>query len=394
VDCLRGLAACSVVAFHVANTFGVADLDGVLRHVTGRLEAGLWLFFVLSGFLLYRPFVAAALAREPRPSGGPYAWRRLLRIAPGYWVALTVTTLWLAHPQVFTAADLPRQFLLLQNYWADSYGQGLGQAWSLCVEVAFYAALPVYALLVGRIPVSPARRVPLELTLLAVVIGASIAYKWHALGTAGTLGSRYLPWYMDLFGAGMLLAVLHAHAVGRPGLPAPLRLIDRRPWLPVVLAFGVYLLMSFGLGFTGDYRQALDRGQIMERHLGYAVIAVLLLLPAVFGDPRRGMIRRVAGARVPVFLGTISYGIFLYQVLAMVLLLRWGVTDFQVPGLRYAVWLGGVLSLSIGFAVISWYVVERPVLGWKRRGPGRRRRRTASPSAAVPAGGAPAVPPA
>ena len=57
-------------------------------------------FFVLSGFLLYRPFVRARLLGGPAPPGAAYGWRRVLRIVPAYWVALALIALWLARRDV------------------------------------------------------------------------------------------------------------------------------------------------------------------------------------------------------------------------------------------------------------------------------------------------------
>jgi peptidoglycan/LPS O-acetylase OafA/YrhL len=59
-------------------------------------------FFALSGFLLYRPYLAARLAGRPQPSTRSFLRRRWLRILPAYWVALTVLAIWPGLPGVFT----------------------------------------------------------------------------------------------------------------------------------------------------------------------------------------------------------------------------------------------------------------------------------------------------
>ena len=85
--------------FHVG---GVAFPPHAIAIFTSRLNSGVTLFFVISGFLLYRPFVAARFIRGRRALGtGRYAWHRFLRIVPAYWVALTVIALWLGLPHVF-----------------------------------------------------------------------------------------------------------------------------------------------------------------------------------------------------------------------------------------------------------------------------------------------------
>jgi peptidoglycan/LPS O-acetylase OafA/YrhL len=150
VDALRAIAAIAVLGTHAA-IFAGADYPGSeLGRYAQRLEVGLTIFFVISGFLLYRPFVAARLRRRDGPRTAAYAWRRLLRIAPAYWVALTLSALLVGKHEVFSA-DAPYYYLLGQTYSSETLPGGLTQAWTLCVEIAFYAALPVYALLAARL---------------------------------------------------------------------------------------------------------------------------------------------------------------------------------------------------------------------------------------------------
>src|SRR4051794_40093700 len=85
LDGLRGLAALSVLVYHVAlATVGAGAVAGA----AGALHFGVPVFFVLSGLLLYLPFVRARMDGRPRPSLRRYAVRRLARIVPAYWAAL------------------------------------------------------------------------------------------------------------------------------------------------------------------------------------------------------------------------------------------------------------------------------------------------------------------
>lgn len=77
--------------------------DGLAGHYLAQLNLGVSIFFVISGFLLYRPFGAARLAGERSPPLLPYAIRRVARIVPAYWVALTIVALWLPVSGTFTA---------------------------------------------------------------------------------------------------------------------------------------------------------------------------------------------------------------------------------------------------------------------------------------------------
>lgn len=84
----RGVAALTVLTFH-AVVF--SDDPGFLGVATARFWLGVPLFFLLSGFLLFRPMAHATIFLEKRPSLARYARSRVLRIIPAYWVALTVT---------------------------------------------------------------------------------------------------------------------------------------------------------------------------------------------------------------------------------------------------------------------------------------------------------------
>src|SRR5882724_6110621 len=85
VEALRGVAAWSIVCFHIWLFTSSAKLTWNLGPATvfmQPLQSGVTLFFVLSGFLLYRPFI------NGRPSIGRYFRNRALRILPAYWAVL------------------------------------------------------------------------------------------------------------------------------------------------------------------------------------------------------------------------------------------------------------------------------------------------------------------
>src|SRR4051812_39921709 len=86
MDAVRAIAALSIFGFHLAR---LVSLPHWSHDYVNTLAAGVPVFFVISGFLLYRPFALADLRDEPAPAPGPYAWRRFLRIVPAFWVVLT-----------------------------------------------------------------------------------------------------------------------------------------------------------------------------------------------------------------------------------------------------------------------------------------------------------------
>src|SRR5437588_524161 len=168
---------------------------------------------------------------------------------------------------------------------------GISQAWTLCVEVTFYAFLPLWALAMRRLPGrgDVRRMVRQELVALALLFVASVGYKVWALrqttpiSLANTPYLDPLPNFLDQFALGMGLAVLSVHLQGRERLPRVLELIRRRPTLPWVLAAVAFWVVSTRIGLTGRLvPTTFPAHAFLERHELYSVIALGVVVPAVF----------------------------------------------------------------------------------------------------------------
>jgi peptidoglycan/LPS O-acetylase OafA/YrhL len=382
VDALRATAALSILGFHLAGAAGAFTVP-VLRDLTLRLSAGVTLFFLISGFLLYRPFVRARLRDDPAPHAGVYAWRRFLRIVPAYFVALTALGL-LFKPELFERAAVFYGFLQVYTE-GDALG-GLAVAWSLCVEVAFYAMLPLYALALRALPGdTPVRRLRWELAGLAVLVAVALAFRlWAIRGGAGVLGTPLLtlPAFLDWFALGMGLAVASAWLEGR-SLPRSLAWLEGRPGVSIAAGLAAFCL-------AGAAGANLTEGSIAKNlavHLLTAAAALGLLAPAVLGDPRRGTSRRFMALRWLAWLGLVSYGVYLWQGTVFVMIGDWTPLGPQSLVDTNLLWLVVAPPLVIVAGALSYYVVERPALLLKRlvRSP----RATADQPGAV---SAPAVP--
>ena len=127
------------------------------------MDLGLEIFFVLSGFLIFRPFVLAQLSGKPSVSTRRYLRRRVLRIFPGYWFALVMAFVLFGEP--VHGLDGAVVFLgLLQSFVPnpDLIRGGIEQSWTLMTELSFYVMLPVFAAVVARDRPGPRRRWPDE----------------------------------------------------------------------------------------------------------------------------------------------------------------------------------------------------------------------------------------
>ena len=309
---IRAVAALLVVATHAAYATGKYT-HGYVGLLYSRLEIGVPIFFVLSGFLLFRPWVRAAATGGPDPSVRRYAWHRVRRIMPAYAVTvLAAFALYHFHEAGpnpgHTWIGLLRNLTLTQLY-TDNYDygylhQGLTQMWSLAVEVSFYVVLPAlsYFLLV-----SVGRRVwrpGLLLTSIAVL--GLISPAWLLLVHNTDLlpnGARlWLPTYLLWFLAGMVLTVLQAMGVRCNAF--------------VVLPIAVFSFFIAATPIAGEPTTSpTGLAQAIVKTVFYAAIAALLLAPAALGDD--GWYTRFLGSRPMVWLGEISYEIFLVHLVLM-----------------------------------------------------------------------------
>src|SRR4051794_11309636 len=189
MDSLRAIAVIGVLLTH-ASYYVAQSGPGIFVRL--RFDMGVSIFFVISGFLIYRPWVHARLVGDPSPLVRVYAWRRLLRIVPGYWVALTLITLTVGVAGLWSWTGAGLYYGFLQAYSWRHVGGGLVQAWSLCVEVAFYVFVPLYALALARLrSADPARRLRQELIGAAALFAFGLVFKIVAV-LAGTLTDPHL----------------------------------------------------------------------------------------------------------------------------------------------------------------------------------------------------------
>jgi len=371
-DGLRALAALSVVTYHVALSGAFAHA-GSLAPILWELKGGVAIFFVISGALLYLPYARAIGDRATLPDWRTYAGRRAVRILPAYWVALTVVAIGPFGAGVF-GPDTGSYYGLSQIYSPQTVLGGLGVAWSLCVEVSFYALLPVFAWLVARTTGRTGGRaaVGVQLGWIAAAGLASLALR-GALAGSLTLPTQdrgmtlmvSLPGLLDWFAIGMALAVLRAELEAGRASRFPLAVLGRRAWVCVALAFAAFMIAipeQHGDIFLPWYGVA--------THLAIGVGSGLLVLGVIVPSAaaaRPWPVRVLAGS-IAAWLGTISYGIYLWHLQALQLIERAVVPDPASASVvsLLLVWLA-VVAAAVGLGAASFYLVERPAQRLLRR---------------------------
>ena len=369
IEGIRAIAATSVLVYHVylngAPDARPVDL-GVATKPVENLRAGVTLFFVLSGFLLYRVFVAAALRGLPMPSVREYLRNRALRFCPRTW-SFSSGSLFVFQPELVTMPlMLLANMLLLQNY-VPSYslggdeGLGIVPAWSLVVEVSFYLLLPVLGYVALRLAAPRRYEVAAVLVPVGAMLGVGIAAKVIArtMEPSGvmTVWSYSLPLYADWFAAGMAVAVVRV-------LYEDGRLAIRRAW---VGAGALVALVLAALSAKLHYQGVLIGN---ERQTANAVLFALALILVVTLSPQAKVVRLLSLWPV-IFLGLASYSLFLLHDPIVRGCQEWGLTRAGASGCVANLALLG--SVSVLLASATYLFVERPALTRKRAWQGGER---------------------
>ncbi|MEV4496165.1 acyltransferase [Micromonospora arborensis] len=361
LDGLRAVAALLVIALHVgiytgqvASSWLGIGTGGPLGPVLSRFTVGVPIFFVLSGLLLYRPWADAALDNRPPPSARVYLWHRALRILPAYWLVAIVALIAFAsstHGSLWPVA----QTLTLTHIYSDTgIPLGITQTWSLATEVAFYAVLPLLAVVLHRLVVQPARILLAFAVLEIINLGTVVLTHVPSAGPYPKL-ALWLPEYLGYFAAGIALAAWSAHLARAAEPPGLAVLIGRRPWLSWGVALVAYVAVSTPLtGTTARYPTVVEA---LLEHVLYLVIAVTLVLPLLFRADH-GPAKLLAG-RIPSALGRISYGLFLWHMVVVEAWLR--ITGQTAGHAQFWILFPVTVVFTVAIAAASFVLVERPV---------------------------------
>jgi peptidoglycan/LPS O-acetylase OafA/YrhL len=337
---IRAVAAILVVGTHAAYTTGKYT-HGYWGLVGARMEIGVPIFFVLSGFLLFRPWVKASVTGRPPPSVSRYARHRIRRIMPAYLITVLFAYVLYhfreagpnpGHSWLGLIRNLTLTQIYTDGYLGKYLHQGLTQMWSLAVEAAFYVTLPVLAYLL--LTVICRRRWRPKLVVGSLLALALISPTWLVLVHIDHWfadGARlWLPTYLAWFLGGMLLAVLQAMGV------------QCYAFVAIPLAIISYFVVATPIGGAPTTSPS-STWEAVVKTVFYAVIATLAVAPLALGD--QGIYSRLLASRPMVWLGEISYEIFLIHLVTM---------EFaMVYVVRAHVYTGSMLYLFIATMVLT-----------------------------------------
>jgi peptidoglycan/LPS O-acetylase OafA/YrhL len=357
-------------------------LSGPAGTVLTVFSQGLTLFFVLSGFLLYRPFVVSIVQGRRLPSFRRFAYNRLLRIYPAYIVIFVVTALLVGSAytkgsthgfgtdnigRLTDPVQIAANLALVQMFIPQYVMSGLPVSWTLTAEITFYFVLPLLVALIAwrvrkgtsktlALLVAPALMLCLGLGMTLWVADALSRMKPAEIADFG-FGQRWSAVLLrsflaqaDLFAYGMLAAVivvlLHEYGVQR---------VQTR--IKAALVGGAVLIVALALVFNWP---------VMSNISGAA--SALVLIAVVLPSSRRNGLNRAARILewFPFrFSGLISYSLYLWHLPIIFWLVSHHLTIGQnarslpLTGLV-------VLAIAIPLSALTYYWVERPAMKLKK----------------------------
>jgi peptidoglycan/LPS O-acetylase OafA/YrhL len=361
LNALRAVGAILVVLTHSAFNTGRIN-EGWTGAMLARFDFGVTLFFVLSGFLLSRPWFLAAALGEHGPSTRHYLWKRALRILPLYWVVVVVALVFDPKNDDAGVKEWVTNLTFTQLYVDDLLPSSLTQMWSLCTEVAFYIVLPLLCwVLVGRARRLVVRRVVIGAGVLCVL---GVAWQVSVAQIPGNEGhyAQWLPGYLPWFMVGIVYAACSAALTVTPDRTRAGRVLERLGndlsgcWILAVAVFaiactpvaGPRLLLTPGAWEAGS------------KVVLYTIAGAFFVLPLVFGPVRDGWVRQRLSGPVPFWLGEISYGVFAIHMLVLNLVFH--LLDLEVFHGRFLTVASLTLVITFAIATASYYLFERPIL--------------------------------
>lgn len=365
LDGIRGLAVMMVLVFHFVGQ--MLPTNWVERAIVGVTKYGLLgvdLFFVLSGFLITGLLYEA---HDKRYYLRNFYMRRVLRIFPLYYGVLALV--FFVAPLIPSLRGPTLDGLLDRQAWAWLYGVNLYLAghkewsfsylnhfWSLSIEEHFYLFWPFVVLLLARRPRA------LMTVSLAISLGAMLARMIGiAMGLSWWITVVLTPFKLDGLALGAFLAVLVRQPGGLDWLVRALPRVLVVAGGCVVATFVWTVLVSRqGLELVGSIRAAL-----------FQILLACLLVWGLIA-PSVGATSRFFRSRGMVFLGTYSYGLYVYHHFISYYFAA-NRTELELAnrlgshGLAVALQATLGISVSIAVAYLSYELFEKRFLSLKHR---------------------------
>jgi peptidoglycan/LPS O-acetylase OafA/YrhL len=388
LDGARGLSCLGVAVAHITGHFSPVTAAAYKTNIFGT---SLIFFYVLSGFLLFLPYVRnlTKAGSGSLPSTRNFALHRIARILPGYIVIFLLVNFVLQVAYVQNPATQvpgtddgtgmitdPGQLLanltLVHTYIPQYFQTGLNPSWSLTLEYAFYALLP----LLGALLFTMRRRThirPLNVAFYGALVFVAVGFLGRLLiplvnAKSGITDFNLLEWgpnwaavysksfltNADNFAAGMLAAIV---IVAMEQKSMTERLSRRVRLLSVVAMCAVFILTAMLIALRSPFATA---------GLGLACGILILVIVAPLARGEDSAIARYLDLPPVRFVGKVSLSAYLWHFPVMLVLGRWGLmAGDTLPGMLRNVAV--VVALTLLVSAVTYYLVEEPIMNAAKR---------------------------
>lgn len=318
---------------------------------------GVNLFFVLSGFLITNILIKGRNNNEKNNLKNSWTLRqfyvrRFLRIFPAYYLMLFIV--WISN-----FSGVRDNIIWLLTYTANirftitqQFHGSISHLWSLAVEEQFYLLWPFLILFLPK-------RLLKNVLFIVIVLAVLERYIFSFLSFPAITIDIFTVSCFDSLGLGAFLAYLFNF-----NLNFLARLLNKRYFF-----FLVFILFAFLLLYTSFIRKIKAIDAVFLRAL-YSILCFYIVGKALKGY--KGLLRVVLEHPWIIFIGTISYGLYLYHLFAPEIVMRllkypW-INSLAGSALVSAVPRFIILFVvTFSIAICSWFLVEKPILGLKKR---------------------------
>jgi len=387
-DFIRAAACLTVLFHHLAQRMSWNSHLGFIEWfrvfaVVGTFGVGV--FFVLSGFLLARPFWVALDKGEAMPSLRIYAMRRAARILPGFWLALTVTFI-LSFTLFGAKLDgqlvlryLSGVFLVADWHWVTLFPVEInGPLWSISFEVTSYVLLPL--LLAGLFFARPTVAGWWSRGLWLAAIALALVAHWLFVTyfpmdnvrrgwDYGLIGGA--KWWMPRFNPFGFFAMF---AIGALAAGIQVRWAGKRSWmfdLLSIVGLVCAVVVTRTVFLAGNDESSYGLLGVPYSFPWFHLCIALVLAAA----PSSVLLGRVLDNRVTRYIATISFGIYVWHYVVLELVRKYWAPDIDhgqmADPVKFVIASGVITLITVAVAHASFHLIENPVIRWAR---GRERK--------------------
>jgi peptidoglycan/LPS O-acetylase OafA/YrhL len=344
LDGLRGYAVISVLLFHLNIHY---HLESKLSYLFFYGWLGVQVFFVLSGFLITNILLESKKSNNYFKS---FYIRRTLRIFPIYYILFTLMILYSLLTRL-EIKDYPyyifysQNYLLALHFWAPKFPTFFNHTWSLAVEEQFYLIWPLLVFYLNKKTL-----VPFCFFLISLAICAKIYISFLIPGNP-ICWTNLISNFDFLIGGGLIAIFIRNISIAK---------IKKYLIYIVILTIILYFIICKSFNIHLFWKARIDL-TLMEGHLFLLLTLPIILLTLVnLIDEKIGLFSFLFSNNILLFIGKISYGVYLYHNICYFMVDKYSNQGFLCNSFLKIL---STFIISIG----SWFLIEKKILPFKNR---------------------------